>query len=75
MNVLSAFFTGAQKLVEQVPPYVQGGTTVTSIFTVVAAFLEQIHGPVANLGVLLGALWVLLQIYLAVEKRWFRKGK
>lgn len=53
----------------------QGSTTGASLFTLVAAFLDKIHGPAATIGVILGAAWVALQIYLAVEKRWFKKHK
>jgi hypothetical protein len=57
-------------------PSIQLPTTGVSILTMAAAFLEKIHGPMATIGVILGALWVGLQIYLAVEKRWFsKKGK
>ena len=56
-------------------PSVQFPATGASLLTMVAAFLEKIHGPMATVGVILGALWVGLQIYLAVEKRWLRKDK
>ena len=56
-------------------PSVQLPTTGASLLTLAAAFLEKIHGPAATVGVILGAAWVALQIYLAVEKRWFRKEK
>lgn len=56
-------------------PAVQAPTTGASLLTLAAAFLEKIHGPAATVGVILGAAWVALQIYLAVEKRWFRKEK
>ncbi len=54
-------------------PTVQVPATGASLLTMAAAFLEAIHGPAATIGVILGACWVALQIYLAVEKRWFRK--
>lgn len=56
-------------------PIVNTPTTGASLLTLAAAFLDKIHGPMATIGVLLGAAWVCLQIYLAVEKRWFRKEK
>jgi hypothetical protein len=52
---------------------VQGGVTAASLLTTIGAFLEKIHGPAATIGVILGVAWVALQMYLAVEKRWFRK--
>lgn len=54
-------------------PSIQLPATGASLLTMTAAFLDKIHGPAATIGVILGALWVALQIYLAVEKRWFRK--
>ena len=54
-------------------PAIQFPTTGASLLTMTAAFLDKIHGPMATIGVILGAAWVALQIYLAVEKRWFRK--
>jgi len=60
---------------QNLPQAAQGGATTASLFTLVAAFLDKIHGPAATIGVIFGALWVVLQIYLAVEKRWFSKGK
>lgn len=62
-----------QTIERSMNPHVQGGATVGSLFTLAAAFLEKIHGPAATIGVILGVAWVALQIYLAVEKRWFRK--
>lgn len=57
-------------------PAVSTPTTGASLITMAAAFLDKIHGPMATIGVILGAAWVALQIYLAVEKRWFhKKGK
>jgi hypothetical protein len=56
-------------------PSVQFPTTGASLLTLVLGFLDQIHGPAATIGVVLGAFWVGLQIYLAAEKRWFRKEK
>lgn len=57
-------------------PAVSTPTTGASLLTMLAAFLDKIHGPMATIGVILGAVWVALQIYLAVEKRWFnKKGK
>ena len=56
-------------------PLVSVPTTSVSLTTLALGFLEQIHGPMATIGVCLGAGWVALQIYLAVEKRWFRKDK
>jgi hypothetical protein len=56
-------------------PAVQGPATGVSLVTMGMAFLEQIHGPAATIGVILGAVWVGLQIYLAIERRWFRKDK
>lgn len=56
-------------------PLVNVPTTGASLTTLVFAFLDKIHGPAATIGVILGAAWVALQIYLAVEKRWFRKDK
>jgi hypothetical protein len=56
-------------------PSVNIPTTGASLTTLAFAFLEKIHGPMATIGVILGAAWVALQIYLAVEKRWFRKDK
>jgi hypothetical protein len=56
-------------------PLVNVPTTGASLTTLAFAFLEKIHGPMATIGVILGAAWVALQIYLAVEKRWFRKDK
>lgn len=57
-------------------PVIQHPTTGASLLTMAAAYLDQIHGPAATLGVILGVAWVALQIYLAVEKRWFPpKGK
>jgi hypothetical protein len=52
-------------------PLVNAPTTGASLLTLAAAFLDKIHGPMATIGVILGAAWVCLQIYLAVEKRWF----
>jgi hypothetical protein len=52
-------------------PTIQVPTTGASLLTLIAAFLDKIHGPAATIGVILGAFWVGLQIYLAVEKRWF----
>lgn len=65
-------------LVQNVQQAVQGPTvqipaTSASLLTLAAAFLEKIHGPAATIGVILGAVWVALQIYLAAEKRWFPK--
>lgn len=60
-----------QQAASHIPQGAQGGATVASLFTLVAAFLEKIHGPLATLGVLLGLVWVGLQMYLAIEKRWF----
>jgi hypothetical protein len=57
-------------------PTIQVPATGASLLTMTAAFLDKIHGPAATIGVILGAFWVGLQIYLAVEKRWFpRKAK
>lgn len=56
-------------------PLVNVPTTGASLTTLAFAFLEKIHGPMATIGVCLGAAWVALQIFLAVEKRWFRKDK
>lgn len=57
-------------------PLVSAPTTGASLVTVAAAWLDKIHGPMATVGVILGVAWVGLQIYLAVEKRWFhKKGK
>ena len=56
-------------------PSVQLPTTGASLLTLALGFLDTIHGPAATVGVILGAAWVALQIYLAVEKRWFRKEK
>lgn len=56
-------------------PSIQFPATGASLLTMLAAFLEKIHGPMATIGVILGVAWVALQIYLAAEKRWFRKGK
>lgn len=72
---------GAPTVIQQVQqamqtPVVNAPTTGASLVTMVAAFLDQIHGPMATIGVILGAVWLALQIYLAAEKRWFgRKGK
>lgn len=67
-------------LVQSVQQAVQGPTvqipaTGASLLTMAAAFLEKIHGPMATIGVILGAVWVALQIYLAAEKRWFPRKK
>jgi 4-hydroxybenzoate polyprenyltransferase len=56
-------------------PVISAPTTGASLATMTAAFLDKIHGPMATIGVILGAVWVVLQIYLAVEKRWFGKKK
>lgn len=56
-------------------PVINVPVSGASLTTLAAAFLEKIHGPMATIGVILGAAWVALQIYLAVEKRWFRKDK
>jgi type IV secretory pathway VirB2 component (pilin) len=56
-------------------PAISTPTTGASLLTMAAAFLDKIHGPMATIGVILGAIWVGLQIYLAVEKRWFGKKK
>ena len=64
-----------QQTIQNLPSPIQGGATTASMVTMAAAFLEQIHGPAATVGVILGAVWVGLQIYLAIEKRWFRKDK
>jgi hypothetical protein len=56
-------------------PLVNGPATGASLATMAAAFLDKIHGPAATVGVILGAAWMALQIYLAVEKRWFPKDK
>jgi hypothetical protein len=60
-----------QQAVDHIPQGAQGGATAASLFTMGAAFLEKIHGPLATIGVALGAAWVVLQMYLAIEKRWF----
>lgn len=67
MNIIQQIQQGVQIPAVQVP------ATGASILTVAAAFLDKIHGPMATLGVILGVVWVGLQIYLAAEKRWFRK--
>jgi len=56
-------------------PNIQVPATGASLLTMGAAWLEKIHGPMATIGVILGACWVALQIYLAVEKRWFPRKK
>jgi hypothetical protein len=48
--------------VQTVPQAVQGGATAASLFTMAAAFLDQIHGPAATVGVILGAIWIGMQI-------------
>lgn len=63
-----------QTIERSMSPQLQGGATVGSLLTLVAGWLDKIHGPAATVGVILGAVWVGLQIYLAVEKRWFNKG-
>lgn len=63
-------------MIQQVQaPVVNGPVTGASLLTMAAAWLDKIHGPMATIGVILGAAWVALQIYLAVEKRWFKKDK
>lgn len=61
------------------PPALQGGATGVSLFTLLAAFLEKIHGPMVTIGVVLGALWVVFQMVIAGHKyiHWLRtrKGK
>lgn len=54
-------------------PIINVPVSGASLTTLAAAFLEQIHGPAATVGVILGIAWVVLQAYLAIEKRWFRK--
>jgi 4-hydroxybenzoate polyprenyltransferase len=71
---------GAPTIIQQVQqavqlPAISAPTTGASLMTMAAAFLDKIHGPMATIGVILGAIWVVLQIYLAVEKRWFGKKK
>lgn len=57
-------------------PLVNGPALGASFTTIALSWLEQIHGPAATIGVILGGAWVALQIYLAIEKRWFPpKGK
>lgn len=67
-------FVASVQQVAQVPS-VQLPATGASLLTLILGFLDTIHGPMATLGVCLGAAWVALQMYLAVEKRWFRKDK
>ena len=72
---------GAPTLIQQVQhavqiPAISAPTTGASLLTMAAAFLDKIHGPAATIGVIVGTGWVLLQAYLAIEKRWFsKKGK
>lgn len=71
---------GAPTVIQQVQqmaqvPIISAPTTGASLVTMLAAFLDKIHGPMATIGVILGAVWVALQIYLAAEKRWFSKKK
>jgi hypothetical protein len=54
-------------------PTIQVPATGASLLTMTAAFLDKIHGPAATIGVILGALWMALQIFLAVKKEWFSK--
>lgn len=68
---MGAVLQQAQQVLQT--PAVNAPATGVSLLTMGAAFLEKIHGPMATVGVILGAVWVALQIYLAVEKRWFRK--
>ena len=62
-----------------ISPTMQGGATGVSLFTLLAAFLEKIHGPMVTVGVILGAMWVVFQMVIAGHKyvHWLRtrKGK
>lgn len=71
---------GAPSVIQQVQqalqiPAVSAPTTGASLLTITGAWLDKIHGPAATIGVILGGVWVCLQIYLAAEKRWFSKKK
>jgi hypothetical protein len=73
MNPFQLAFNAIQVL----PVQMQSGVTGLSAYAIIAAYFETIHGPMATVGVILGVLWVSLQIYGWLEKRfnWFGQGK
>jgi hypothetical protein len=71
-----------QQVVQGIPAPVQGSATGVSLFTLAAAFLEQIHGPVVTIGAILGACWIGMQMvnmalfWIEKIRTWrSRKGK
>jgi hypothetical protein len=65
--------------VQNLPQAAQGGATGVSLFTMAAAFLDKIHGPVVTVGAVLAACWIVIQATIAIHKyvHWLRtrKGK
>lgn len=61
-----------QTALDHLPQSVQGASTAASLFTLLAAFLEKIHGPAATIGVILGAVWLFMQI-TNMAWNWFER--
>ena len=63
-----------QNVLQQIPPPMQGGLSSASLLTMAAAFLDKIHGPIATLGVILGVIWLGMQMWTwVINKNWRRK--
>lgn len=57
-----SFQQAYQTLQQSIPASIQGGATGISVFTIFAAYLDKIHGPVVTIGAILGALWIAMQM-------------
>lgn len=56
------FAQAYQSIQQSIPGPLHGGATGVSVFTIFAAYLDAIHGPVVTIGAILGAAWIAMQM-------------